>query len=211
MNDIQPPAMPRRMARVTGVATILAPLLLLLSTVAYVTQGEGVNQGMLGGVIGVWSIFALLIGFTGIIRLLEPRAPRFAPWLLVVSMIGFSAGVGFNVDAMFSTVGAPELAGTTAEDGEAIGLLAFLPWGWFTPLAMVLVGAVLWRTRTVAWWSAALLILGGLTFISARPARIDALAIASDVVLVAALVPIGLAVLRSARSQTPTGVPVHTA
>ena len=198
MNDINSPAVPRPIARVCGVAAVLAPLLLLGSTVAYIVEGEGVNQGMLGGVIGVWSCFTFVIAFAGMSRLLEPRMPRAAAWLLVVGASGFTGGGGFNVDAMFSTVGAPELAGVGDEGGAAYGLLGFLPWGWFAPLSLVLAGAFLWRARVVPWWNGVLLILGGVLFVSARPERIDVLAVAGDVITVAALVPVGLAIFKAA-------------
>lgn len=205
MNPDALSSMPTSAARVYGVALIVGPLLLLASTIAYITQGEGINEGVLGGTIGVWSVFALLIAFIGISRLLESSSPRAAATLIVVAAIGFSAGVAFNIEAALIGM-APEidpiLDDAFEEGSNAIAILAFIPWGWFAPLSFVFTGIMFWRTRLVARWSAALLIAGGVLFVIGRPARIDVLAVLTDVLLIAALVPIGWAVLIGARATT---------
>lgn len=190
--------------RVYGVAAILAPLLLMASTIAYIVEGEAINHGTLGGVLGVWSSFALVIAFLGILRLLEPRAPRAASALTVLAATGFSAGVAFNVDAIFAAAAGPNAEGAlnTAAESNPVALLAFLPWGWFVPLSFILIGSFLWRTRTTAWWTGALMIVGGVLFVASRPERINMLALAADGALVLALVPIGWAMLTSRRADT---------
>jgi hypothetical protein len=56
----------------------------------------------------------------------------------------------------------------------------------------------------VATWAAGLLALGGVLFVTGRPARIDAIVIATDVVLTVALVTIGLQLLRQASRPAVT-------
>jgi len=201
-------------ARIYGTATIAAPLLLLASTLAFVTEGEGINEGVLGGTIGVWSAFAFAVAFVGILRLIEPSAPRAAAALTVLALIGFTAGVAFNVDAIYVAL-IPELTVERLNDamtgGDAIAILAFLPWGWFVPLTFVLTGVMLWRTHTVAPWSGILLIIGGILFVASRPERINALALTGDVVLVVALAPIGWAMLTGLRTARPAGIATATA
>lgn len=201
-----------RAARVYGFAAILAPVLLMASTIAYIAAGEGINHGVLGGTIGVWSCFALLVAFVGILRMLEARAPSAAPILTVVALIGFSAGVAFNVDAIFTAVAGPAADALLdgAFEAAPIAILAFLPWGWFAPLSLVLVGAFLWRTGTTAPWSGALLVAGGVLFVASRPARINWLVLVADSVLIAALVPIGWAMLAGARARHGAAVGAMT-
>ncbi|MPY80336.1 MAG: hypothetical protein GEV04_18130 [Actinophytocola sp.] len=183
----------------TGFAAILAPVLLLLSSIAYITGGGGINDGVLGGTVGVWSAIALAVASVGICRLAEPRAPRAAAVVQVVALAGFTAGVAFNVQGMY--LGKydldllTDLTGGASEGSEWIGAFAFLPWGWLAPLSFVLMGWLLWNTRAVAPWTAGLLALGGVLFVTGRPARIDTLVIATDVVLTIALVAIGLRLL----------------
>lgn len=188
--------------RVYGVAAILAPLLLLASTIAYIVEGEGINHGALGGVIGVWSCFAFMLAFPGILRLLEPRAPRVASLLAVLAVTGFSGGVAFNVGAIFTATAGPEAddALDVVIESNPVSLLAFLPWGLFVPLSFVLVGIFLWRSRTTAWWTGVLLVAGGVLFVASRPERINVLAMVADAVLILGLVPVGWAMLTGSRS-----------
>jgi hypothetical protein len=84
-------------------------------------------------------------------------------------------------------------------DVSAITFFAFLPWGLLAPVTFVATGILLWRTRAVPTWSAAMLVLGGILFVSSRPARVAPLAIACDLALVLALAPIGWAMLSRRR------------
>lgn len=88
--------------------------------------------------------------------------------------------------------------------GGPIVVLSQLPWGWFLPLSFVLVGIFLGRTGAASWWPAGLLIAGGVLFVTAVPARIDALAIGTAGVLVLALVPIGWSVLTGTSDRGAT-------
>lgn len=85
------------------------------------------------------------------------------------------------------------------DGADLIGILAYLPWGWMPPLGLILMGWLLWRTKVVATWAAGPLALGGVLFVTGRPARIGAIVITTDVVLTVALVTIGMQILRQAR------------
>lgn len=185
--------------RVYGTAVILAPLLLMASSLAYIVDGEGINHGVLGGVIGAWSAFTMVIALMAVLRLLEPRAPRAATLLTVVALIGFSAGMAFNVTAVLETITELDDAIDAAIAVEPVAFFAWLPWGVFAPISLVLIGIALWRTHTSAW-SGALLIAGGVLFVVSRMERIGALALVADGVLVLALAPIGWAMLTGSRA-----------
>lgn len=194
-------------ARVYGWAAIAAPILLLLSTVTFITEGDGINDGVFGGTIGVWSCFALAVAFAGILRILEPAAPTAAPILTAVGLTGFAAGVAFNVQAIFTAHFGPEIDDflDTVDGSDTIAILAFLPWGLLTPVTLAATGAVLWRTRSVPRRSAGLLMVGGVLFVASRPARIEPLAVLADCTLVAALAPIGWTIRAPRRRPaTPT-------
>jgi hypothetical protein len=208
MDRATEPGLIRPARRAYAIAIFAAPVLMLLSTIAFITDGEGINEGVVGGTIGVWTAVAFVIAFVGIGRMLEPLSPRWALAVTLLASIGFTAGVAFNVDAIFVGLIGPEL--DTAID-EAIdeggtnlvGIFAFIPGGWFAPISMVVTGIALWRTKIVPRWSGALLLAGGILFVIARPERIDILAIVADVVIFAALIPVGLAMLgtQSARRE----------
>ncbi|MGE3620823.1 MAG: hypothetical protein AB7L84_10210 [Acidimicrobiia bacterium] len=184
--------------RLTGLAAIVAPLLLLASTVGYVTDGNGINDGHVGGTFGVWSCFAFLLALVGIHRMVEPVAPRAAPIWMAVVAIGAAAGVGFNIDAILAADFGREAVDAVGEESPLV-LLAYLPWGLFFPIGLVGTGVLLWRTRVVPHLTAALVVAGGLLFVASRPPRIDPLAVFGDCVLVLAFAPIGWALLTGRR------------
>lgn len=207
--DITESTMSPVAARIHGLATIAAPLLLLASTIAFIYEG-GINDGIVGGTIGVWSIFALVVGFAGIYRMIEPKAPRAAPFFMAASLVGFTAGVAFNVQAMYLNAYGTDLLDDISTgrlaDAPAVGMFAFLPWGLLTPVGLVATGVLLWRTRVVPTWSAALLVLGGILFVASRPQRVEALALVADGTLVLALAPIGWSMLTRTRAAAPVAV-----
>lgn len=198
--------------RITGIAAILAPLLLLASSLAYITDGNGINDGHVGGTIGVWSCFAFLLAFIGIHRVLEPEAPRAAPLMLVVATIGAAAGVGFNIDGIMAAEFGRDAVDDLTES-SAFALLAYLPWGLFFPIGLIGTGVLMWRTNTFSRISAGLTVCGGVLFVTSRPARIDAAAVLGDCALILALVPIGWALLAtpSVVRTTSDNTPAATA
>lgn len=195
-------------ARIHGIALILGPVLLGASTVAFITVGDGINDGVLGGTLGVWACMAMTLGFVGLFRALEPVAPRAAPALMVLAVVSFVAGTGFSVLAIETAVsGGDYMAGGPA--GETlIAFFSLFPWGLFGPLMYVLTGILLWRTRAVPRWSAVLVALGGVLFVLSRPERIDVLAVVCDITLIAALAPVGRSMAFGGR--TAAADPVRT-
>jgi len=192
-------------ARICGVSILLAPVLLLASTLAFIGPGDGINDGVAGGTIGVWSCFAFILALTGMMRAIEPDAPRAAPLVSAMAVIGFAGGVAFNVHAIFLAHFGSRIDEffSEVEGADMIGILAFLPWGWFAPLTLVATGILLWRTGRVPTPSAMLLVAGGVLFVASRPERIDWLAVVADTALLAALVPVGVALLTNGRMPAP--------
>jgi hypothetical protein len=190
--------------RVTATAGVLGALCLLVSTVLFITDGGGINDGVLGGTVGVWSCVGMAIGSVGIFRVLEPRAPKAAPIAGAVALAGFTGGAAFNVQALFlATYDHDFLADVTEGSGsgnEWFGAFAFLPWGWMVPIGFVLIGWLVWRSGMAPAWVGGLFALGGVLFVTGRPARIDAIAVATDVILVLAFVAIAPTLVRAARS-----------
>lgn len=197
MNNLDTHAISPTAARITGWALVIAPILLLASTVAYIAHGAGINDGVLGGTIGVWSGFAFIVAFAGLLRLVEPTAPRAAPILALIAATGWAAGIAFNVQAIFVSLFGPDIDQfmDTVDGTDSLAILAFLPWGWFAPISLLAIGILLWRTDIVPRTSSALLIAGAVLFLASRPARIDPVAVLADCVVILALAPIGWAIL----------------
>ncbi|MGH3737974.1 MAG: hypothetical protein ACRDT6_20530 [Micromonosporaceae bacterium] len=197
----------RASARVSGVAAILAPVLLLASTIAFLVDGQGINHGVLGGTVGVWSAFAFVIGFVGIARSLETSAPRLAATLLVLSIIGFMTGLSYSISAIDLDVTGKAFMAADATGNDAIGFLAFDPWGLGLPLALVLTAVLIWRTRVHPRWVAVPLLLGGLLFVPSREIGLAPLAMAADACLIIGLAPLGWALLTRRAERDAAAVP----
>ena len=72
------------------------------------------------------------------------------------------------------------------------------------PLVLLILGATLWRTRTVTPWVAALICLGAIAFPFGRAPRIQTIALVTDILLLIPFTLVGLRLLRS-EHPTPTG------
>lgn len=185
------------------VAMILAPVLLLASTVAFLTVGGGINDGILGGVLTVWAVLAFALAFLGCARLLEPGMPRAARVLTFGAAALAVGGAGFGISAVHVEVLREDhgVDAVAALDAHPLTWLALLPWGWFMPLTCILAGVFLWRGRLVPWWHGILFILGGVLFVTGRPAQIGLVAVGTDLVLLAAFGILAVRLLLGRRAR----------
>lgn len=183
-------------------AMLAGPVLLGGSTIAFLTLGAGINHGVVGGVLTVWSVLALVIAFIGCARMLEPRMPRGSRFVTFGAAALGVGGAGFGIDAIYADVLLTDhgIDASAAVDAHPFSMLAFIPWGWFMPITCIVAGALLWRAQLLPWWHGLAFILGGVLFVTGRPARIDAVAIATDLVLIAAF---WLLAVRMHRGATP--------
>ena len=189
MTDTTTHTVPTTADRIAGTAAVLGPLLLLSSSLLFLFVENGINDGVLGGTVGMWSCFALAVAVPGVLRALEPVAPRAAPRVALVATIGFVAGAAFNIQAMYGAATGIVLLDRVGDGVPLLALLAFLPWGWFAPLGLALTGWLLLRAG--ARLPGGLLVAAGILFVIGRPGTIGPLVLASDVALIAALLPLG--------------------
>lgn len=186
------------MPRLFGVALIAGSVLLLVSTVLFITSGAGVNDGVVGGTVSVWACFALVLGYVGVARSFEARAPKASMALAVLAVVGLMTGYGYSLEAIHREHLGADIWSKPFD--QRIAFLAFDPWGLFLPLALLLTAILVWRTRQYGRWTAAPLLLGALAFVPSREMGIDALAVVADLLLLVGLVPIGLAMTSSRES-----------
>lgn len=179
--------------RVTAIAAVLAPALVLASTVAYLARGEGMNDGEVGGAIQLWGMAAYAVAVVGLLRLVEDAAPRAAVVLTVLAMLGVAAGAGYGIDSMqvelFGTDSIQEVEGSLAPIALQVPGILF-------PVSLIGLGVVLARTGTVTALAGYGLAVGAVLFPASRIPDVPGLAVASDVIVLLALAAIAAQVVR---------------
>ncbi|MGF1473789.1 MAG: hypothetical protein ACFB50_18865 [Rubrobacteraceae bacterium] len=197
--------------RVFGACMIAAPLLLLLSSVAYWTGG-GPDSSTLGASIQVYAMFLFIPVVLGLSRLLWARAPRLAVAGRLLAIFGCVGGVGYGVARAFQAaaeqagLGEAALAELARIYDFGLPLILNLP-GVIFPLSMALLGVALWRTRAVPAWVGLLLALAGVGFPISRIPELQLLYYVADGLFIASLGWIGLRnFLSPAAAKTGTEV-----
>jgi hypothetical protein len=177
--------------KVFGVCMILAPILLLVSSVAFNLVGD-----RLGGGVLVYASFVLIPAMLGLTGLLWERVPRLAVALRLLAIFGCVGGAGFGaVEAFVGTVAQTGASEATVADLMASfsSFLFFLdPLGLSFPLTIIALGITLWRTRTVPAWTGIVFALAGVAFPIGRVSEIYVLYPVADVLFIVSMGWIGL-------------------
>jgi len=173
---------------ITLISMVLAPALFLASTIAFLTLGDGINDGLIGGVINAWTMIVLVMAFAGCARAVESVMPKSAQFILFGGAAAGVGGAGFGMTAIYQQVLQDDhgVDGATTLDAHPFSILALLPWGWFMPVTCMAVGLCLWRGQLAPWWHGVLFILGGLLFVTGRPTQMGFIAVTTDLVLLVA-------------------------
>jgi hypothetical protein len=196
------PAHTTTQTQVLGGALIAAPLLLLASTAAFAVEaGDRINRGTVGGAILVYAMAAFALAVLALTQRFAHIYPRAAVGLLVTGVAGCAAGAGFGVDSIHAALPG---GGPLEDIGDTAGLLAIFPPGAVFPFTVIAIGIALLRAEPALRRQAIALMLAGIVFPVSRVLDVLPLAILADLVIVAAMVPLGLSALRARPSMTHT-------
>lgn len=180
--------------RLFAAATIVGPVLLLASAVAF-AAGGGLNEDELGGALLVYAFVALTVVAIGIARAVERALPRGSGALLAFAVLGCGAGVGFGIDSIHAALP----GGTALEDTDsAAAPIALLVPGAIFPLSFAALGVALWRARVAPRLSGPLLVAASLLFPVANIPDNEAISVTANAMFVVALWPLGISWLRRA-------------
>lgn len=194
--------------RVTAVCMILAPIVLLISTVVMFSAGDRP-----GGTIGVYAAFLFIPAGLGLTALLWARAPRLAVALRVLLIFGSVGSVGWTLsNAIYGAAEDAALGEAALDELDGIfqtglPLVMNLPGATF-PLCMAATGIALWRTRAVPPLAGILLAVAGIAFPIGRVSEIEVLHYVADGLFVVALGWIGGRILNSTSAAPRTAQPV---
>lgn len=171
-------------ARFHALGLILGPALFALSPIFWNDGHYGVTGGMLIAVSTIPWVFGLL-GEYNRIRAELPIAAEL--WFLLV-LIGMFGTVAFGLQGFFEGVfGFDDSSSLAAFDGYPLaGTILFLLAGPTFPLALLLLGTILWRTRLSPRACSGLLLVAAAAFPIARATRVPAVALVADLAMLAA-------------------------
>jgi hypothetical protein len=182
-----------------GLSLILAPVLFATSTFFWVHTGGRVEYGAIGGAIITIATVFWIPAFIGLFDLLKERMPRYATWGLLISIYGCIGGAAFGLEGLFAEAfGIPHdvRREAWARFPTAFNLTFFWP-GPLFPLSLLILGAMLIRTKAVPGWAGLLICLAAIAFPVSRIPRIELLAHAADALMLVPLAYTGLRFLKS--------------
>jgi len=174
--------------RLIGGAFIAAPVMLLASSVAFAAGSEAAR-----GVLQFYAAALFMFVVVTLAQTVSAAAPRAAVALGLLAVVGMAAGVGFAVDNIHGTLLDDRYL---VEDGGLAGILVSQVPGLMGPIAWVGLGVALLQAGLTPRWSGWALIVAGLLFPVSRIGEIAPLAVADDLIFVAALAPLGLALMQ---------------
>ncbi len=172
---------------VVAVATMVGPLLLLASSVAWLADAREAQAILL-----MWGTIGLALTIVGFSQRLRRALPWTAAVVLGIGIIGTAAGAGYAVEtAMVDHFGIERM---NDQDTLATVLVLQLP-GLLFPLSLVVAAVASWRARLLTPIHAGLIAVGAILFPASRVPEIAGLAIGADAVLSLGLVTLGVALL----------------
>jgi hypothetical protein len=183
-----------------GIAVILAPLLLFISSFFW-EKGE---YGVTGGTLLILSSLFWTMALIFLFGILKGQMPNYAAWGLLVAVYGFLSGALFGFVGVFAEIF--NISHDSYIEGfsrypTSSGILLFWP-GPLAPLSLVVLGINLLRTRSVRFWVGLMMVLGGIAFPLSRIQRIEWIAHLADSLLLVPLVYPGGGVLFASRRQS---------
>lgn len=184
------PPTPR--TKLFGAAMVLAPLILLASTIVSVT-GNGLGEDATGGIIQVYAMAGFLLVTIGLTQLCEDVVPRAAAVLTLLGTLGAAAGVGYGINAIYTDIGTLDLNNDV--EGLAAPLALQLP-GILFPLALLALGLTVYRARVQPRWCGLAIALGAVLFPVSRVGSVDVLAPVPDVLFLLGLAPLGWSLMQ---------------
>lgn len=179
------------LGRVSPAAMIVAPLLLLASSTAF-AFGAGFGKDVTGGTLLVWAGSAFALAVPALTAQIAPARRVLAEVLTVCGVIGSAGAVAFGLEAIYAAASSGTRVLTLSVPVGVMGLVF--------PLTMIAIGLAVAALR-IRPMSGLLLAAAGVLFPVSRVGQIEILAIAVDLLFVAALVPVGLAQLRQGQAS----------
>lgn len=174
-------------ARLMRVAAIVGPLFFVASSLAWVA---GADYEELRGILTFWAMPFTALAVYGVAGRLQGRSPVGRAFVTALVAIGSCAGAGFATEInMVDHFGVERLMD---QDTPSAFLALGIPGPMFA-VGLALLGFLSFRHRTLPRAQALCLALGGVLFPLGRIPQIPELALATDLLFLAALAPVAFA------------------
>ena len=176
-------------ARLMRIAAVVGPLFFVASSVAWL----GEDREELRGILTFWALPFMALAVYGVAGRLQERSPMGRALVTALVTIGACAGAGFATEvSMVEHFGVERLMD---QDTPSAFLGLGIPGPMF-PLGLVLLALLSFRHRTMPRGQALLLAAGGLLFPVSRIPQVAPLALAADLLILAAFAPVAFGVRR---------------
>jgi hypothetical protein len=182
-----------------GLSLILAPALFAASTFFWLRSGGRVEFGAIGGTIITIATVFWIPAFIGLFDRLKQSMPRYATWGLLIAIYGCIGGAAFGLEGLFAeafSIPHDVRREAWAQFPTTFNLTFFWP-GPLFPLSLLILGAMLIRTRSIPLWAGLLICLAAIAFPVSRIPRIALAAHAADVLMLIPLAYTGWGFLKS--------------
>jgi hypothetical protein len=189
-----------------GAALIVAPVLQATSSLFW----EDGRYGAIGGTIVAIAATFWVTGLIGVLDQLRPKLPVFATIGLPLVIAGAISGANFGFQGFYdAALGVQPRESLDALSAYPVQAAVLLWWsGPLFPIMLLATGVALWRTGSAARWAAAAICLGGALFPLSRIPRIEAAAIAIDLLILAGFIHVGWRLLHHRRTVAGGQMPV---
>ncbi|MEO6604998.1 MAG: hypothetical protein ABIN55_05240 [Aeromicrobium sp.] len=169
----------------TRAALVLAPVLLLASSIAYIAAGE-FGEESAGGLLQVLSMATFVLAVIALVTIISEVAPRGAGALLLLGCAGCAGGVSYGINAIVIANGGTDLNELTG----AASIVKVI--GPIFPLVFVAIGLTLWRKHLAPAAGALAIVVGAVLFPVSRIGGIAPIALAADALLLIGLTTVAL-------------------
>lgn len=162
------------------------------------TSGR-VEYGAIGGAIIAIATVFWIPAFIGLFDLLKDTVPRYATWGVLIAIYGCIGGAAFGLEGLFAeafSIPHDARRAAWAQFPTMFNLTFFWP-GPLFPLSLLILGAMLIRTKSIPLWAGLLICFAAIAFPVSRIPRIALVAHAADVLMLVPLAYTGWGFLTS--------------
>lgn len=159
----------------------VAPELLFLSSLLYIFFGQGMNNGLSGGLVQCLAMFLFIFPVLTLTSIMSAQMPRLSVLFRFLLVLGCLMGFTFGIDSILNAT-QPNSFSLLEMDKTISAMLWILGPIW--PLCLGILGIIFWIKRILPTLPSVLLALGGFSFPLGRIPDIAIIYVFTDLFLI---------------------------